>query len=82
MRIIDVEVPQSCYDSGSQAYDFLILKLKHRVTNPNLKAICVNVVGSNPVINKVFGVRNSKYLNESDIIDSVMICAGVPDRQM
>ena len=103
---IDVErqVPHPSYDSGSQAYDFMLLKLGNRVANPNLTPIAVNSVGSNPAYNDVLTVIgfgaiseggygssrlqevNVNYLDyetcnelyNGDIVDSVMLCAGVP----
>jgi len=103
---IDVErqVPHPSYDSGSQANDFMLLKLGNRVANPNLTPIAVNSVGSNPAYNDVltvigFGALseggygssrlqevNVNYLDyetcnelyNGDIVDSVMLCAGVP----
>jgi hypothetical protein len=55
-RCIYAQVPHSCHDSGSQAYDFMLLKLESLVTNPNLVPILVNAVGSNPVNNEVLAV--------------------------
>jgi secreted trypsin-like serine protease len=50
------EVPHPSYDSGSQAYDFMLLKLDNRVTNPNLTPILVNAEVSNPIDDDVLTV--------------------------
>jgi hypothetical protein len=55
-QYINVHVPHSCYDSVSQAYDLLLLKLENHVTNPNLTPILLNAVGSNPLNNEVLAV--------------------------
>jgi trypsin len=55
---IDVQqqVPHPSYESKSNAYDFMLLKLKTSVTNPNLTPIAVNSLGSSPVDNEVLTV--------------------------
>jgi trypsin len=103
---IDVvrQVQHPSYDSNSEAYDFMLLKLGNPVTSPNLTPIAVNSVGSNPANNDVLtvigfgatseGGNGSSRLKEvnvnyidyetcndlygGDIVDSVMLCAGVP----
>ena len=103
---IDVvrQVPHPYYDSNSEAYDFMLLKLENRVANPNLTPIAVNSFASNPANNDVltvigFGATseggygssrlqevNVNYIDyetcnnlyNGDIVDSVMLCAGVP----
>jgi hypothetical protein len=46
MRYIEVKVPHSCYDSGSQAYVFLLSELENRVTNPTSTPIwCTRLKG-------------------------------------
>jgi hypothetical protein len=97
-------VQHPSYDSGSQAYDFMLLKLENRVANPNLTPTAVNSLRSNPANNDVLtvigfgttseGGNGSSRLQEvsvnyidyetcdglysGDIVDSVMLCAGVP----
>jgi trypsin len=103
---IDVvrQVPHPSYDSNSEAYDFMLLKLGNRVANPNLAPIAVNSVNNNPANNDVltvigfgatseggYGSSRLKEVNVNyidyetcnnlyggDIVDSVMLCAGVP----
>jgi trypsin len=103
---IDVvrQVPHPSYDSNSEAYDFMLLKLGNRVTNPNLAPIAVNSIRNNPASNDVltvigfgatseggYGSSRLKEVNVNyidyetcnnlyggDIVDSVMLCAGVP----
>jgi trypsin len=102
---IDVaqKVQHPSYNSNSEAYDFMLVKLDNSVTNPNLTPIAVNSVGSNPANNDIltvigFGATseggnqanklkkvNVNYIDsatcnnlyDGDIIDSVMLCAGV-----
>jgi trypsin len=103
---IDVvrQIPHPNYDSNSEAYDFMILKLGNPVSNPSLTPIAVNSFQSNPANNDVltvigFGTTseggygssrlqevNVNYIDyetcndlyNGDIVDSVMLCAGVP----
>jgi hypothetical protein len=105
-EIIDVvrEIAHPAYNSYSEAYDFMLLKLENRVANPNLTPIAVNSLRSNPANNDVltvigFGATseggygssllqevNVNYIDyetcddlyNGDIVDSVMLCAGVP----
>jgi hypothetical protein len=98
------QVPHPSYDSYSEAYDFMLVKLGNPVASPNLAPIAVNSVTSNPANNDVltvigFGATsaggygssrlkevNVKYIDYDtcnnlyggDIVDSVMLCAGVP----
>jgi hypothetical protein len=102
---IDVaeQVPHPSYNSNSEAYDFMLLRLENSVDNPNLTPIAVNSVNSNPANNDVltvigFGATseggsqssrlkevNVNYIDyetcndlyDGDIVDSVMLCAGV-----
>jgi trypsin len=103
---IDVvrQIPHPSYDSNSEAYDFMILKLANPVINPSLTPIAVNSFQSNPANNDVLtvigfgatseGGNGSSRLQEvnvnyidyqtcnnlynGEIVDSVMLCAGVP----
>jgi hypothetical protein len=105
-EIIDVvrQIAHPAYDSNSEAYDFMLLKLENRVANPNLTPIAVNSLRSNPANNDVltvigFGTTseggngssrlqevNVNYIDyetcddlyDGDIVDSIMLCAGVP----
>jgi trypsin len=55
---IDIErqVPHPSHNDFTQAYDFMLVKLKNPVTNPSLTPIAVNSVGSNPANNDVLTV--------------------------
>lgn len=98
------QVPHPSYSSNTEAYDFMLLKLKDPVSNPTLTPIAVNDIASNPSSNDVLtvigfgatteGGYGSSRLREVDvnyidyqtcdrlysgeIVDSVMMCAGVP----
>jgi trypsin len=53
---VQAEVPHPNYNSNTEAYDFMLLKLARPVSNPNLKPVPLNRNGSNPAPSDVLTV--------------------------
>jgi trypsin len=53
---VQQQVPHPSHDSISEVYDFMLVKLEHPVTKPNLTPIVLNSLKENPMSNDVLTV--------------------------